>query len=195
MSAPGLNISKDKVSQKIDLNEIVGKDISGDPILVASIGQAIIDYIADRSEDGKGMGKTKLHSPYSDDYAESLDFKAAGKSKGDVNMRLSGDMISAIEFLDADDGVIEIGIDDPEQAIKAYGHQTGFRGHPTINDTPPRPFFGVTVSELQKEILPKFKKDIEELEDGEQRNQERGSQLERVLRTVSDLFDDEDLIG
>jgi uncharacterized protein YuzE len=155
----GIKLTKSKVTQKIDLEDLIGVDISEDRNLVREIGQAIIDYMVERAEDGKGLNGVKLKSPYSKEYSESLDFKAAGKSKSKVNMTLSGDMLASIDIVDQSGSVIEIGIEDSEQAVKAYGHQTGFEGHPVL-DGPKRPFFGVSVKELQKEILPQFKNKI-----------------------------------
>lgn len=154
-----IDLKKNKVSQTIDLNELLDSDISGDTVLVREIGQAIIDYMEERVDSGKGLNGVKLKSPYSKAYSESLDFKAAGKSPTDVNMKLSGDMMASIDIISEDGATIEIGIDDSDQAIKAYGNQTGFEGHPTIKG-PKRPFFGVSVDELKTKILPKFQAKI-----------------------------------
>ncbi len=187
----GIKLNKTKVSQKINLEDLIGTDISFDRDLVREIGQAIIDYMVDRAEDGRGLNGVKLKSPYSKSYAESLDFKAAGKSRGNVNMTLSGDMLASIDILDQDGSTIEIGIEDEEQAIKAYGHQTGFEGHPVL-DGPKRPFFGVSVKELEKEILPKFKSKIEQARESGA-DQEGLIETVRSIRRVADLFDFEEL--
>jgi phage gpG-like protein len=187
MSEPGIKLSKSKVTQTIDLNKIVGSDISADELLVNRIGQAIIDYMDERVDDGKGLGEVKLKSPYSDSYAESLDFKAAGKSKSDVNMKLSGDMMGSIDLLKVDGSKLTIGIDDPDQAIKAYGHQTGFEGHPHIKG-PKRPFFGVTPDEIKKKILPEFKDEIKAKRVTSAEEQNRLINFIRGIRTLGDLL-------
>lgn len=183
MSEPKLTtLSKSKIAQKIDLEEIVGKDISNDPALVAKIGQAMVDYMLERVDNGKGIGGVKLASPYSESYAESLDFKAAGKSKRDINMKLTGDMLSAVDF-DQDGNTITLKIDAPDQAIKAYGHQTGFEGHPTIKG-PKRPFFGLSLKEI-KNVASEFKSEVERSKD----TTEKFSETQKLIKSVSDLFD------
>ena len=187
MSEPGIKLTKSKISQTIDLNEIVGSDISNDELLVSRIGQAIIDYMDNRVEDGKGLGEVKLKSPYSQSYSESLDFKAAGKSKNQVNMRLSGDMLGSIDLLESKGSKVTIGINDPDQAIKAYGHQTGFEGHPYLKG-PKRPFFGVTSEEIKKKILPEFKKEIEAKRVTSAEEQTRLINFIRGIKTLGDLL-------
>lgn len=162
MAEPGIKLRKTRIEQKLNLAEIIGKDISADRVLVRKIAQGIIDYMVDRAKDGKGIGRRDLKSPYSKAYAESLAFKAAGKSRNNVNMTLSGDMLRSIDILEEDGASVTIGIDDPIDAPKAYGHQTGFEGHPTIPQGKyRRRFFGVTSDEIKKEIIPKFKDDID----------------------------------
>lgn len=162
MAEPGIKLRKTRIEQKLNLADIIGKDISADRVLVRKIAQGIIDYMVDRAKDGKGIGRRDLKSPYSKAYAESLAFKAAGKSRNNVNMTLSGDMLRSIDILEEDGASVTIGIDDPIDAPKAYGHQTGFEGHPTIPQGKyRRRFFGVTSDEIKKEIIPKFKDDID----------------------------------
>jgi len=191
LSEPGIKLSKSKITQTIDLNEVVGSDISSDEILVTKIGQAIIDYIDTRVEDGMGLGREKLKSPYTKDYSESLDFKAAGKSRGKVNMSLSDDMMSSIDIVETKGAKITYGITDSEQAVKAYGHQTGFSGHPTIPEGKyKRPFFGVTKEEIKKYILDEFKDEIKA------KKVTSTSEINKVIgelrgrRTLADLLED-----
>lgn len=161
MSEPGIKLSQSKITQTIDLNKLVGADISDDEQLVIKIGQKIIDYMEERVDEGKGYDREKLKSPYSTSYSESLEFKAAGKSRNDVNMKLSGDMMASIDILKTDGSKITIGIDDEEQAAKAYGHMTDFKGHPTLaGKGNRRPFFGVTPEELKEYVLSEFKDEI-----------------------------------
>jgi hypothetical protein len=163
MAEPGIKLTKKRVSQKLDLNELTGRNIASDPVLVRKIAQGIIDYMVDRAKSGRGLGRKDLKSPYSKSYSESLAFKAASKSRNDVNMTLSGDMLRSIDILEEDGASVVIGIDDEVDAPKAYGHQTGFEGHPTIpSGKYKRPFFGVTTDEVKKEVLPKFKAEIEQ---------------------------------
>lgn len=191
----GIRLSKTSVTQKIDLSDVVGKDISNDPLLVRKIAQGIIDYVEKRSNSGKGLGEQKLHSPYSEEYSDSLAFKAAGKSKSKITMRLSGDMMGSMDLLEENGSVIEYGFSNPEQAIKAYGHQTGFEGHPTIKG-PKREFFGVTVDEIKKHVLPKFKSELERsrLSIADVLRSERAVEEQNLaIQTIqaSSLFEDE----
>lgn len=186
MSEPGIKLSKTKVSQTIDLSDAAGKDISGDPILVKKIGQRMIDFMVDRAKDGKGIDGVKLKSPYSKSYQESLAFQAAGKSKNDVNMTLSGDMLGSVDFQE-DKSKITLEIADPDQAIKAYGNQTGFAGHPTIKNGPRRPFFGLSKAEI-KEVLSDFTDEINAVQVGEKVNQDENSETNSIIKRISDLF-------
>jgi len=163
MAEPGIKLTKKRVSQKLDLNELTGRNIGSDSVLVRKIAQGIIDYMVDRAKSGRGLGRKDLKSPYSKSYSESLTFKAAGKARNDVNMTLSGDMLRSIDILEEDGASVVIGIEDEVDAPKAYGHQTGFEGHPTIpSGKYKRPFFGVTADEVKKQVLPKFKAEIDQ---------------------------------
>lgn len=154
--------TEEEVSQTIDLNKIIGEDISNDETLVSRIGQSIIEYMEERVDKGIGKGGVKpLKSPYSKEYVDSLDFKAAGKSKNNINMKLSGDMMASVDILKTDGAKITIGIDDDLQAAKAYGHMTDFKGHPTLDGLGnKREFFGVTSKELKDHVLSEFKGEI-----------------------------------
>lgn len=178
MEAPKATL--DKVSQTINLNEVVGSDISSDEKLVSKIGQAIIDYMDQRVEDGLGYGRKKLKSPYSKSYASSLNFTAAGKSKNHVNMRLSGDMMSSIDLLDTSGAEITLGIEGSE-APKAFNHQTG-------DTVPKREFFGVTKDEIKKYVLDQFKDDINAKKVTSVSEQNKLIGAVRGIRTLADFF-------
>lgn len=148
-------ITKSRAEQKINLRELFGVSLKDAPALKQAIGQKIIDRIVTRTESGRGIafndsGKAtnlKLRSPYSKEYADSTEFKAAGKSRGDVNMTLTGDMLGLLDIIDVTDDTITIGWDDDEQIQKVHGHQTGKSGKvPKMK----RPFFGVSKTELLK---------------------------------------------
>lgn len=189
MSTKGLSISEDAVVQELDLEKLTGKPIGIDEDLVQAIGQEIIDYTVKRTLDGLGVGRKALPSPYSKEYSESLDFKAAGKSPGQVNLKLSGGMLDSIDLLEIDGSTVRIGIEGGEEAVKAFAHQTGFEGHPTIKGAKKRPFIGITQAEFKEYILPKFSSDIESL----QANNE--PQIQGVInqfRTIGDFFSFED---
>ena len=156
MAIENLNLTKNEVSQDIDLEEIVGREV---PTAIAvAIGQEIIDRIIERTEDGKANNNRSFPaaknnakgSKYSESYVDSLEFKAFGKSKNPINMTLSGGMLESIDILEVEGGRLKIGIDDDVEAAKAYGHMTGMEGHPTLQGkVKPRQFFGVTYSEIR----------------------------------------------
>jgi hypothetical protein len=170
----------DKVSQTINLNEVVGADISGDEKLVSKMGQAIIDYMDTRVEDGLGYGRKKLKSPYSKAYSESLNFVAAGKTKNHVNMRLSGDMMASIDILDTSGAEITLGIEGSE-APKAFNHQTG-------DTVPKREFFGVTKEEIKKYIVSEFKDEINAKKVTSNKEQQKLISGIRGIKTLADFF-------
>ena len=162
MAIQGLKVSEEEVSQMLDLAKLTGVDVSKDPELKAQIAQAVIDFNIERSQgglDNEGKGFPK----YSDTYIDSLDFKAAGKSAGQVDMTLSGDMLGAIDVLDDSGSKVKYGING-ETAPRAFAHMTGYKGHPTIKDGPKRAFLGITKADFESEILPKFAKDLSSLE-------------------------------
>jgi len=145
------------VSQTINLKELFGVNLRGRDELKQAVGQAIIDKIVERTKAGKAVGgKRDLRKPYSEEYQDSLDFKAFGKSKNDVNMTLTGDMLGSIDITEVSGNKVTIGFSDDEEGAKAHGHQTGKNGQvPRMK----RPFFGLNKSELA-EIKREFKSEI-----------------------------------
>lgn len=178
MKPPKTTLSK--FQQEIDLDEIFGVDLSEDESLKEAIGQKIIDSMLERVGDGRGIGGIKLKAPYSKVYTETLEFKAAGKSRGRVNMELTGDMLAAVDVISTDGNKIVIGIDDGDQIPKAYNHQVG-------DTLPKRPFFGFTKAELVK-ITSSFKSKIKgAARDGE-------SAKDRLaLEIIKDIKGDDDV--
>lgn len=187
----GLNLDVNEVSQTLDLEKLTGVDTSIDQDLQNEIAQATIDYIKARViDENKGIGGVKLKAPYTKTYQDSLDFQAAGKSASDINMTLSGDMLGAMDVM-ADAGpLVLIGIDDDAQSAKAYGHQTGFKGHPNEAKLKKykREFFGITDAEFKNNVLPQFQDRIDNIKEREP--SERQS-LINVIRNAGDLFGEE----
>lgn len=183
---PGLSLSQDEVSQTIDLEKWTGLDLSRDPELVREIGQDIVDYMKERVAQGVGAGEVSFKAnKYSPEYQASLAFKAAGKDPSPVNMKLSGDMLGSMDFID-NENQIKFTIAG-DQSPKAYGHMTGFEGHPTIPQGKyKREFFGITKAEFEKNILPKFKNDIENART-EERPDVQGQAIAQLR--ASDLFE------
>jgi hypothetical protein len=145
-------VTLDKIEQTIDLEELFGVDLSDNDAIKNAIGQVLIDQMLVRVADGAGIGGVKLKSPYSDSYAKSVEFKAAGKSKGKVNMNLTGDMLASVN-MKADGNALTLYVDDT-QVAKAYNHIVG-------DTVPKRPWFGFSKDELKgirKEFAPKIKR-------------------------------------
>lgn len=121
----------------------------------------------------------KLKSPYSKKYSESLDFVAAGKSKSDVNMSLTGDMLASVQVEDRGGNKIAVYIDGETEVLKAFNHITG-------DTVPKRPFFGVSKKDV-KEIISDFESEIESIDTREgtrTRDQRRRTDLLDTLSGV-----------
>ena len=163
--------TKSQVSQTINIRKILGR--SPTEAEKQSIGQALIDRIIDRTESGKGLNGKNLKSPYSDAYADSLDFKAFGKSKNKVNMTLTGDMLASIDILSSTRDTITIGIEGDE-APKAFNHQTG-------DTVPKRRFFGVTRKDIETAVSNN---------EGPSDPSEQSSFVDRALSVLLESFED-----
>jgi len=125
------------------------------PLEREAIGQEIVDFIRDRVQNRNLDKKNRELAAYSDAYARSLDFKIAGKSKNDVNLTLSGDMLGALTVLSQKKGSILIGWENgtPENA-KADGNIRGTYGQ-SKQVGPKRDILGLTKEDLAQ-ILDKF---------------------------------------
>lgn len=161
-------VSKRKVSQDIDLEELFGVSFKGARALREAIGQAIIDKMLDRTRQGLGMRfkgdvgrEIKLKGPYSDEYINSDEFKAFGKKKSPINMKLTGDMLGSIDISNQTSSSVQIAIDDDVEAKKAYAHIKGKESGEKGINMPSRPFFGVNTKELN-EIKREFKGDVKQ---------------------------------
>jgi hypothetical protein len=129
-----------------------------DSIEIDNIGKDIIEYIKRRTEDGIGIKETSRglmrysFPKYSEAYIKSLDFKIAGKNPKSVDLTLSGDMLAALEVLDATSSSITIGYEaGSEENARAEGNQLGsYGGDPKPKKA--RKFLGLTKGEVE-EIL------------------------------------------
>jgi hypothetical protein len=178
-------ITKRLVEQEIDLEEFFGVDFTGKPGLREIIGEKIIERIRQRvQEEGRGFNGRPLKRPYSDDYSESAEFKAFGKSKSDVNMTLTGDMLGLMDITKQSANTVTIGWRDSEQELKAFNHITG-------DTVPRRDFFGINKTEM-REIVREMR---EEVKEATKIFEERGrSEAEDFLVSLADriLSDPED---
>lgn len=131
-----MGISKDKIFKELDvkaLNLPSDLEIEEREDLMNEIGEYLLSEILDYVGQGISPVTGKDFKELSSDYAD--------KEKGGntlPNLDLNGDMMRAIEVkVEADK--IKVGIfDDDDQAIKLYGHNTGFKGHPWLDGKAPQ---------------------------------------------------------
>lgn len=147
----GLKLSESEVSQKINLKDLFGVSLINQSALVQAIGQAAIDKIVKRTEDGVDVNGASLKK-YAKSYIESDDFKAWGKSAGEVNMTLSGQMLGTLDVLASDGNSVTIGWSGGSESAKAYNHNVG-------DTVTKRPFFGLSASDLD-ELKQQFQDEI-----------------------------------
>ena len=137
---------------KINLTEMFGQRVPDSAAFKEAVGQAIIDRIRERTagnigRDGKRFKNYKKKTKANPNpYSESLEFKAAGKSIGDPNLRLSGDMLGFMDVIDESRDTITIGFSEREDQLKAHGHILGSNPGPRVR----RDFFGLPGSEYSK---------------------------------------------
>ena len=167
-------VSIDEVSQTFDLSEIFGVDTSGYPEIGMAFGQAAIDRIVDRTGDNKSRMGNKLKG-YSASYIASDAFKDFGKSASDVNLELTGSMLSSVDITDFDGVILKIAVVGDTDTKKAYNHQVG-------DTLPARPWFGLTKKDID-EIAAQFDDDIAVIKEEMERIVEAPS-----IGSVADLF-------
>lgn len=130
-----------------------------------AIAQEAIDFIINRTKTKNVDKNNRPFQKYSVSYTKSLDFKNAGKSKGDVNLSLSGDMLASMELLSSSPGKIEIGYSggSPERD-KAEGNILGTYGNKQPV-TKPRDFLGISKNDFRSNILTHYPLNSEERRD------------------------------
>ncbi len=138
----------------------IKKDYS--PAERIAIAEDIIEQIVKRTQK---MNLDKNGQPfpkYSKNYKESLDFKIAGKSGGNVNLTLSGDMLTELDLISHRAGELLIGFENgSEENAKAEGNIKGTYGQKHKIRGKKRDFLGITKTEKDN-ILKKYPlKDIE----------------------------------
>jgi hypothetical protein len=134
-----------------------GVDLSDMPELKESLGQAVVDFIVDRTKKGVDINGDKFDD-YGTPYTESDAFKAFGKTKK-VNLSLRGDMLSQLEVIESSGNQIKLGWEDPTENAKAYNHNTG-------DTVTKRQFFGIKDEDLKK-ISAEFKPDLKKSKNDE----------------------------
>jgi hypothetical protein len=119
------------------------------------LNKEIGDYIVTSMLDVLGDGDSPVAGA---GHFHKLSKEYADEEKGgdtNPNMELNGDMLSALTF-EADAYSVKVGFWDDTEAAKAYGHTTGFKGHPTLEGKAP-----------QRKIIPDAKENfISDIQDG-----------------------------
>jgi hypothetical protein len=134
-------LSQSEIYQEINLGDLLGRTPTRDE--AQAFAQEAIERIIERSQSGTDVNG-KQFKQYTKEYAEEK-----GVSRGDVDMTLLGDMLLSIDSRISGDR-IRIEIPSSESA-KAYGHITGFKGHPTIPQGKyKRDFFGLSRNEAEQ---------------------------------------------
>jgi len=110
-----------------------------------SVALDVINFIKQRTDKGIDANGRKF-APYSNSYVKSTDFEIAGKSKSEVNLRLSDEMMESIELLDSGNGYIVIGFESGTPANdKAVWAQRDDNG-------PKRAFLDIAENDLERII-------------------------------------------
>ena len=114
------------------------------------IGLDIIDKIVSRTQSGIDKNGSKFPG-YSKSYINSLDFKVSGKSRGSVNLTLSGDMLASLKILDdKKSGSITIGFDKgSDENARADGNIRGTYGSNKASASKARDFLGIQSKDLE----------------------------------------------
>lgn len=170
-----------KAKLDVNLNELFGKRVRLTPALKEHIGQAIIDKIRERSSDNKDVNGIKFKS-YSKEYIKSDDFKAYGKKKGDINLELTGDMMSELDITKVKGNTLTISWEDSTEQAKAYNHNIG-------DTVKKREFLGLQSKEAN-EIAKEFKSDVKTVNVRSDAGQATAAGLADALATRKTTLDE-----
>lgn len=144
-------ISESKMELEVDLDELFGVKVPNNREFREAVGQAIVDKIVERTQSGNKLTGGKFKG-YSESYKKSAQFEAFGKSPGEVDLTLTGDMLGTLDIKAQSRNALRIGWRDETQNAKAFNHHTG-------DTLPARPFFGLTDAEI-KQIRDEFKDQV-----------------------------------
>ncbi len=115
------------------------------------LAQEVLQFIRDRTDTGKDKNNVKFPK-YSRSYINSLDFRNAGKKAGNVNIKLSGDTMAAMDVISHKKGSILIGYENGTRENNvAEGNITGSYGR-NPNPGKARDFLGISKGDLSNII-------------------------------------------
>ncbi len=147
----GLTLSKSEVSQTLNLEELLGVSFRGQRELRLAIAQRVIDYIVERTQNGKNI-RNQDFLEYKDSYKESTVFDLL-KDSTTPNMTLTGTMLASIDVLADGPNTVVIGFEDGTEILKAYNHNIG-------DTVKKREFFGIRADDFKKLIKDEFGPDL-----------------------------------
>jgi hypothetical protein len=138
-------INRKEVSRTIVIKR--PKDLSEEEydILKDEIGDYVVAAILDKLGDGESPVEGEEFKDLTEKYA-----KREKKGKTKPNLELTGDMLRSLEYVPTDRG-IKVGIFDSSQVDKAYGHNTGFKGHPNEDK----------LKKYKRQFIPETKQDFD----------------------------------
>lgn len=112
-----------------------------------AVGKELLEFIRKRTASGRGKGSGTFPK-YSKEYTQSLDFRNARKSAGKVNLKLSGDMMAALDVLSHKKGQLIYGFKNKtEENDRAEGNILGsYGGSPNASKV--RDFMGLDKNEV-----------------------------------------------
>jgi hypothetical protein len=141
------DLIKDTYSEKVQ-RLAVSKAVS-DPAFRRIFGNRVIDLITERTQEKNVDKNDKKFPKYSKAYKEADEFSIYGKSADEVNLTLTGEMLSSMRSKSTREEM-EIYLTGEDNKNKAQGHISGKYGaSKTIKK---RDFLGVPDKEL-KDIL------------------------------------------
>jgi hypothetical protein len=115
-----------------------------------AVSREVIEFVQTRSENGFDKNDNKFVA-YSKEYIKSLDFKVAGKSPGEVNLTLSGEMLIALDLLSHKRGSLLIGYENgSDENARADGNVRGTYGKSSGNKRKARDFMGIDQDTIDK---------------------------------------------
>lgn len=160
-------LSKNQVSKLLRLNLPPWLDDDEREEVLSEASEYLLTEVLDYVAQGISPVTGKPFNDLTKAYAEA-------QKGGDTtaNLDLNGDMMRALESNVNADG-INIGIFDEDQAIKAYGHITGFKGHPWLDGkVKPRKLLPGNGETFHKDIMMGIKELIEDYADERKDNEE-----------------------
>lgn len=102
------------------------RDTLAGPAFRSTFGKMVIDRIIERTLSGIDKNSVKFAS-YSRSYINSDIFKIYQKSPGEVNLELTGEMLSSLTDANSSRSVITVELVGSENKAKAAGHKYGIR--------------------------------------------------------------------